>query len=169
VAHRPLTGEPLALDLINTRWPDHGHMRDFFDDPASFRAWLSEHGLDGDMSALEPLRYARRAIRRFLEQGERDELNTVFAHGRLRLSMSETGPIEHPELDDEAWRPAWVAAHGLLDLLRTSPPDRVRRCGGPDCVLWFLDISRNGRRRWCSMAGCGNRAKARAHYSRGRS
>jgi predicted RNA-binding Zn ribbon-like protein len=31
-------------------------------------------------------------------------------------------------------------------------------------VLYFFDPT--GRRRWCSMAGCGNRAKAKRHYAR---
>lgn len=36
---------------------------------------------------------------------------------------------------------------------------RVRRCEGADCSIFFLDDSHAGRRRWCSMASCGNRAK----------
>jgi predicted RNA-binding Zn ribbon-like protein len=35
-----------------------------------------------------------------------------------------------------------------------------------DCILFFYDTLRSGRRQWCSMAGCGNRAKARRHYAR---
>jgi predicted RNA-binding Zn ribbon-like protein len=35
-------------------------------------------------------------------------------------------------------------------------------------VLHFFDVSKNGTRRWCSMSGCGNRAKARRHYARSR-
>ena len=45
-------------------------------------------------------------------------------------------------------------------------PDRLRNCHGPDCPLIFLDLSRAGKRTWCSMARCGNRAKARAFRSR---
>jgi len=42
--------------------------------------------------------------------------------------------------------------------------DRVRRCANPECGWLFLDDSRAGKRRWCSMSACGNRAKARRHY-----
>ncbi|OPX12458.1 CGNR zinc finger domain-containing protein, partial [Gordonia sp. i37] len=42
-------------------------------------------------------------------------------------------------------------------------PDRIRQCQHPQCVLWYLDTSRSGTRRWCSMAICGNRTKARRH------
>ena len=39
----------------------------------------------------------------------------------------------------------------------------IRVCEGPSCTLLFLDISKNHRRRWCSMEVCGNRAKAAAY------
>jgi predicted RNA-binding Zn ribbon-like protein len=44
----------------------------------------------------------------------------------------------------------------------------VRKCEGPTCTLWFLDVSKAHVRRWCSMAVCGNRAKAAAHRARAR-
>jgi predicted RNA-binding Zn ribbon-like protein len=45
-------------------------------------------------------------------------------------------------------------------------PDRIRSCDRDDCVLWFLDTSKAGRRRWCSMERCGNRTKAQRHHQR---
>ncbi len=42
----------------------------------------------------------------------------------------------------------------------------VRRCEGSDCTLFFLDVSKNHKRRWCSMEVCGNRSKAAAHRKR---
>jgi predicted RNA-binding Zn ribbon-like protein len=45
----------------------------------------------------------------------------------------------------------------------------VRKCESPTCTLWFLDVSKGHARRWCSMAVCGNRAKAAAHRARARS
>ncbi len=44
----------------------------------------------------------------------------------------------------------------------------VRKCEAPACTLWFLDVSKAHGRRWCSMALCGNRAKAAAHRARSR-
>lgn len=55
------------------------------------------------------------------------------------------------------------------DLLAGGRIDRVKRCANPDCGWLFLDDSRAGKRRWCSMQACGNRAKARRHYHRARS
>lgn len=54
------------------------------------------------------------------------------------------------------------------DLLTGARLDKVRRCANPECGWLFLDDSRAGRRRWCSMSACGNRAKARRHYHRSR-
>lgn len=55
----------------------------------------------------------------------------------------------------------------------TSPQvERVRQCAddeGNGCGFFFVDLSRNRSRRWCSMESCGNRAKARRHYHRERS
>lgn len=45
---------------------------------------------------------------------------------------------------------------------------RLRRCQNPACGLVFVDDSRAGSRRWCSMQRCGNRAKVRAHRQRAR-
>lgn len=57
-------------------------------------------------------------------------------------------------------------AQALAQLVTAADFGRVKQCEGPGCVLHFLDTSRDGRRRWCSMAVCGNRAKQAAHRSR---
>ena len=44
----------------------------------------------------------------------------------------------------------------------------VRKCGNPNCLLYFYDVSRTRRRRWCSMAICGNRMKVAAYARRNR-
>jgi predicted RNA-binding Zn ribbon-like protein len=54
----------------------------------------------------------------------------------------------------------WTAG----DLLAGGKLDKVKRCANPECGWLFLDDSRAGKRRWCSMSACGNRAKARRHY-----
>ena len=112
------------------------------------------------------LREARAAIRAAVDRGEPAALNAVLAHGRLAERLGAAGPERVLEVDDERWRVPWLAAQDLLELLRAGP-DRIRRCAGRGCVLRFYDASRGGRRQWCSMAGCGNRAKARA-ATRGR-
>jgi len=169
---RPLAGEPFALDLLNTQWLASGTPVDLLATGAGTRAWLTAAGVTAtpDPGTRQALITSRQAIRDVVSgQGGAsalDRLNSVLGHGRLRLSI---GPARQPErrleVDDPAWRPAVMAAANLLELLDEAP-DRVRRCQHPACVLWFFDTTRNGTRRWCSMAGCGNRAKARRHYDR---
>ncbi len=58
-----------------------------------------------------------------------------------------------------------LIAADAAELLGTGLRDRLRICPGPGCRGRFLDDSPAGRRRWCSMAVCGNRNKAAAHRS----
>ncbi len=58
-------------------------------------------------------------------------------------------------------------AEAIGDFVTRADFRYVRRC--ERCTLWFLDVSKGHRRRWCSMAVCGNRAKAAAHRARMRS
>lgn len=59
-------------------------------------------------------------------------------------------------------------AEAIGDLVSQKDFTYVRRCEGAGCTLWFLDVSKGHGRRWCSMALCGNRAKAAAHRERAR-
>lgn len=168
---RPLTGEPLALDLVNTEWRTASGPQDLFGDDAAVLGWLDGHGLrvpGADAPALRgPLVKARAAIREALEGADPrwEGLDRVLAHGRVRLRATGERVVEDLEAENAARIPAWRCAQAFGHLV-AERGDRIRACAGEGCVLWFLDTSRNGTRRWCSMAGCGNRAKARAHYSR---
>lgn len=171
---RPLTGEPLALDLVNTEWVDRGRSCDLFDEPGGVESWLREHGLlDPEpagvtVPAVEAaLREARAALRGAVERADDAAdaaLNDVLARGVVRRQVRGGVVGDHVDVQDP-WRPAWRAAASYLDLLQDRP-ERIRRCAHPACVLYFYDTSRNGTRRWCSMDGCGSRVKASRHYSR---
>jgi predicted RNA-binding Zn ribbon-like protein len=54
------------------------------------------------------------------------------------------------------------------DLMVGPDTIRLRHCSNEQCLWLFLDDSKNGSRRWCSMQACGNRAKAHRHYLRTR-
>jgi predicted RNA-binding Zn ribbon-like protein len=64
--------------------------------------------------------------------------------------------------------PAWIIARSAAELLTSDRRNHVRACAGHDCGWLFVDSSRNHSRRWCDMADCGNRAKARRNYARKR-
>ena len=145
------------MDLLNTVWIEDGTHRDLLAEPGGLAAW-------GHPSAdAGTLAFARDAIRAALE-GAVAALNAVLAHGHVAFALGTNGPEHRVEVDEERWRLPWLAAQNLLELDR----ERVRACASPDCTLHFYDASRAGRRQWCSMAMCGNRAKARRHYERSR-
>ena len=54
----------------------------------------------------------------------------------------------------------------MIELLTGPLAERIRECASDDCPLVFVDSSRPGARRWCSMERCGNRHKVRAHRAR---
>jgi predicted RNA-binding Zn ribbon-like protein len=60
----------------------------------------------------------------------------------------------------------WPIARSAASLLTSPQLTRVRECAGHPCGWLFLDHSKNGSRRWCDMADCGNRAKARRYRAR---
>jgi predicted RNA-binding Zn ribbon-like protein len=60
----------------------------------------------------------------------------------------------------------WILAQDALRVLTTANLGRLRRCEKDHCWWFFLDTSKNGRRRWCDMSACGNVTKARRHYAK---
>lgn len=174
-AARPLVGEPLSLDLCNTLWRDGEGPRDLLADLDGTRAWLDERpeldGVPRSDGTRRGLLAARAALLAHLDVPSPDSagrLDAVLAHGRLVLRLDGAGPSTRPEVADPDRLAAWLCAADYLRLLDRHP-GRLRRCAHPDCVLHFLDTTGRGTRRWCSMAGCGNRAKAARHYARRRS
>ena len=59
-------------------------------------------------------------------------------------------------------------ARDAIDVLTKTDPSRIKLCADPTCRGLFVDESRPGKRRWCSMNFCGNRAKSRTFARRHR-
>jgi predicted RNA-binding Zn ribbon-like protein len=98
-----------------------------------------------------------------------ERLNAWLARApeRRRLSASrESVAWSQPRGGDEFLAPLWPVVWSAADLLVSGQSARVRACADRRCGWLFLDTSRSRHRRWCSMEGCGNRAKARRHYRR---
>lgn len=93
----------------------------------------------------------------------------------LRREMARARIQRAGDRYELAWAPNGHAMERVLfevtrsavQLLTSEPLDRVRQCAGETCTWLFLDTSRNGRRRWCDMQACGNRAKVRRFRRRG--
>ncbi|MFB7472479.1 CGNR zinc finger domain-containing protein [Kitasatospora sp. NPDC056184] len=174
---RPLLGEPLALDLLNTRWAGVP-VNDLLAAPDGHGIWLSSAGLAGrcaaDEAGLTALREAREALAaavRELDAGRLPGapalagLDAVLRHGRVRREASAAGPVDRVEVDEPHRLAAWLVVDDFLGLLAQGP-GRIKKCAHEACILHFFDTSQNGRRRWCRMAVCGNRAKAARHYEK---
>ncbi|GAB7045702.1 CGNR zinc finger domain-containing protein [Catenuloplanes indicus] len=71
-------------------------------------------------------------------------------------------------IDADGARALVVEAVLAWDELRRAAPGRLRPCANDECELFLLDRSKSNSARWCSMATCGNKLKARRHYERAR-
>ena len=96
-----------------------------------------------------------------------DELSLAAPHARLRPRGADFC-WELRTTEDDLDQVLWSIVRAAADLLTSEQVERVVECGSDGCSWLFLDTSRNRRRRWCDMASCGNRAKARRHRARRR-
>ncbi|MFE3169438.1 CGNR zinc finger domain-containing protein [Streptomyces sp. NPDC059224] len=172
---RPLLGEPLPMDLLNTRWVDDDGAHDLLERPGGLAIWLSSAGLadiaPDTQETLGTLLATRTALSWMVTsegpelERAREMLNDTLAHGHVRRLLGPAGPESVVETDTPGWNAAWRTADLYLRLLEEGP-DRIRKCANPVCPLRFYDTTKNGGRRWCSMGSCGNRAKTRRHHER---
>ena len=93
------------------------------------------------------------------------ELSRVRAQSQIVLTAEgfSWGWLDDADALD---RLLWPVVRDAAELLTSEELHRVGQCLDDRCGWLFLDLSRNHSRRWCSMKGCGNRAKARRHYRR---
>jgi predicted RNA-binding Zn ribbon-like protein len=111
--------------------------------------------------------FSRAAAGKAPQPRDLDAVGRAAAEGSARCRLlSRNGEFvwkvtgEAPVLD----RPMWEAARSAVEVLVSPRLLSVRECALETCSWLFLDRSRNGKRRWCDMKICGNRAKARRHY-----
>jgi predicted RNA-binding Zn ribbon-like protein len=189
----PIAEVPIevALEFVNTLEHSRDHDTEHLANGDSLVAWLATHGLLDAIEAarvaqayatrrttgeraLEDARTLRRALRSLIDShvhdtvpspeevavvnrwlGRRAGLRLERSGDRLALRAHDGGDPVRTALG----RLAEAAARGIV----MDDRDRVRVCGNDDCRWTFYDHSRGGRRKWCDMAVCGNRAKARRH------
>ncbi len=178
-------GGALWINLANTIRMQDKRRTDRLLDPAAEREWLEDNGLSAFAetvpaeTAHDLLVELRELIFRVLADLERNgelskeslrllqeraasltlEMSFNQEEGSLKLSyMGKAGP-------DAV---AYPIVRSLADTLATVPADRIRKCEHDDCLLRFVDTSKSGKRRWCSMETCGNRHKAAEFYAKRR-
>jgi predicted RNA-binding Zn ribbon-like protein len=139
------------------------------------RAQREPDAAAGALRAAVELREALFEIFFPLSEGKRpspqhvEVLNRALAEAlpHRRLVQSGRGFSLGWDGSDGLRRMLWPVALSAAELLARHQPAPVKLCGmweASGCGWLFLDESRNGSRRWCSMSDCGNRAKARRHY-----
>jgi predicted RNA-binding Zn ribbon-like protein len=96
-------------------------------------------------------------------------IQTAAEHSELIESKENKGRFEWRFTNDSSFQfPLWPIARSAAELLASPDLEFVRTCASETCQWFFLDTSKNHRRRWCDMKLCGNRAKVREFYARKR-
>lgn len=176
-------GNHLVLDFINSAYGVGEAFHDCLTDDASVVSWLKAAGqLPDDFSDIPPgLAERARALRETAAQmiaSARagvacwsEGVNQVLDKGRpiRRLEWDEQASafkLIERRRDDHVESLLEPIAAALAMLLSGDELKHVRQCESHDCTLLFLDTTKSHRRRWCSMALCGNRMKVAAFRSR---
>jgi len=179
-----LVGEPLALDLVNTRAlvTAEGGV-ELLASLDNLESWLSLeaerlparagiHGLtDRDLAAIRKL---RDAVSRLIDEGRNDRKPDATSLATLNSALEGSSIRRTLRCDDGAMSLQEVregtAGERLLGVLADaaaqflSQPDirLIRQCAADDCTMLF--VATNQRRRWCSSERCGNRARVARYY-----
>jgi predicted RNA-binding Zn ribbon-like protein len=189
-----LIGGKLCLDFVNTIDPRHARPRqEFLINYDALLAWavragaistaeratLAARAAQHDQEARTVLSRAiplREALYVLLAPGTRDDPETdtlTVLNAEVRTTMAATVVEREPSgyrlsrgPGNDLDRVLWPVVHSALEVLSSRQLHRVRECHGNGCGWLFMDVSKAGRRRWCSMTSCGNREKANRHRGR---
>lgn len=185
----------LCLTFANTRyWRGSPSPSEELNAPADLLAWCRAHGVPQPAVAAAGERWQanpREGARQFAAAidmreavyrafaaiaGDRPPAQADLSVLNAALAAAPARSCLTPLPDGYGWQvPAVPAtAAGMLapvlwsagDLLTLARRGRIRCCANEKCRWLFVDDSRAGTRRWCSMTSCGNRAKAKRHYER---
>lgn len=176
----------ISIDLINTEEIRRGVRQEFIGSPDEFAVWLTEEEMSGALSkvqlpfdvkvwsteSLAEVHKLRSGVRSSLEQivdGEDiqadfvHELESFVEQAPFTMKLNE-GKVVTVPIGGPIQRLCSLVAADILRLIGEDQLRHLRRCSNPDCLFLFLDTS--GRRKWCSMKRCGNRAKVTKHLKR---
>jgi predicted RNA-binding Zn ribbon-like protein len=183
-----------TFDFLNTDELDgSGRRVEHLNELVDVTAWLEAHGLlhptrrrplDATPQAraamlLDHVLAVRAGLReivealvagRPVEDAALEAVNGVLrARSTVELVRGEGGiALSHRHTGDPLEDALAAVAEPLVGVISTGETERLRICANDGCRWVFEDTSRTGRRRWCSMASCGNRAKAARHRARKR-
>lgn len=193
-----LLGGNLCLDFVNGLDPRGGpHPRDFLTSYAALVSWgrhaailtdeeartlireSQSHQAQADATLEQAVALRETMYRVFVavargQQAASDDLDSLrrsyiatFNHASLVPSDSGYEWIWNKHASDLD-QMVWPVTRSAVELVTSEQLGRVKECARDGCGWLFLDMSKNGSRRWCSMEGCGSRDKMRRQYARKR-
>ncbi|GAB3446835.1 CGNR zinc finger domain-containing protein [Actinophytocola sediminis] len=174
-----------AMELLLTGGPGPYAIWEILHEPADLASWLTEsrltataplaaadfHITPADLARIREFRDCLWGVTEAVIRGDRpaDADLLVINDGAARRPV----PLLDPATMTSTWRTPvhgdqvlGAAAADAIEVLADAPRGRLRQCAATNCRLVFVDTSRPGNRRWCSMQRCGNRAKVAAHRTR---
>lgn len=95
-----------------------------------------------------------------------DTLNTFASAPPVPVRLDQTGARLEGQSATNSAVLFGLIARDAIDLVTGSDFKKVKSCAAEDCSVFFVDYSRPGKRRWCSMARCGNQAKKRTFLAK---
>ncbi|WP_114558203.1 CGNR zinc finger domain-containing protein [Desertihabitans aurantiacus] len=159
--------EDALLRLLNSTPVVGGEQQDLLTDGDTATALARDLGGHGSAAEVAELSRVREVLQTAVRTGEVPAgLENVLAGVVRRPQLGPDGV--RWELDVPAERVPAVRAVLAWSHLQEARPGRLRACGNDECRRFLVDRTRAGTARWCSMAVCGNRMKARRHHSRQR-
>jgi predicted RNA-binding Zn ribbon-like protein len=170
-----------SLDFVATRGERWRRNFERLRTPDDLGRWAVEAGLLLEPPSVEQellpaawelreaiYRTARLAGQAQPDPGDVDMINVWARRPPLEPRLQPDGreAVLRPPAGDGAAALLSTIARDAIGLLTGSHAHRVRECASDTCALLFVDTSRPGKRRWCSMELCGNRAKTKQYRKR---
>jgi len=157
--------EGFLLAVLNSTPVVDGVPADDLADPVRARAWLASVGGVGTDAELRQVRQVRQVLQAVVRGQQPPDALAPALQGVTRVPALTDGQITWT-LSAPPERQLAVRAVLAWDALARHSPGRLRPCANDECRLFLIDRSKANAARWCSMAVCGNRMKARRHYQR---
>jgi predicted RNA-binding Zn ribbon-like protein len=170
-------GGHCAIELINTQKMVNSVLTDRLQDDAAVIAWVEQtfmlkpaiaaKALNGDL--LAGVLELRAILQRYLSNHQLAKKDIAHLNEALTKFKSYQQLVEKVGGFDSLQRIILDSNETLIGLLADAVGELIalgdlaliRKCESDDCVLWFYDTTKGHKRRWCSMATCGNRHKIR--------
>ena len=182
-----------GLDFVNTLAFDKGFAQERLTDAPTAISWLQKHALlhremvrdilteaadtDAEVRLLARIRRVREALRELLDAAveqrppQRAALREVNRALRAPyvielIPASDGVSLDHHHEGDPISGALARLSEAVARELTGQNVRRLRVCANDECRWVFNDHSPAGRRKWCDMSSCGNRAKAARHRAR---